>query len=634
MDGFDRYRSHPTAETLTALLQAVQGRVYTLCYQVLRHPEDARDVSQQVLLKLLDAIPRMSDGDHLKRWIPLVCFRESLNFRKKLRIQTGSERAKAARVVPESVPPEDALEIHEHIASLREDLRTLVLERFFEHKSLPMLAVERRCSTVAIWKKLERAKQSLRESMMKAGTSAGALVLDGFLESLQPVAPPDGLITPAILAKTAKAGTVPAAAMLGGILMTGKGISTAAVAAIALFCLTAGMSAGVVIGSSHRRPAPAAPEALPRRDRSSGETAVLPGNAAASLPPPASALPTGSDSAPGKTSESLPDRLKRFRDWLMAEKPQGVDKTDAYCRKLMREWRDLRPLVLKNPDAYAAFLRATENEEICPELMSILNPPHIGPTGSICNINDLNLSAPIRDTFLDFLASGSKAQKDACLQLMAVARLNESDAPLVGRCLSLLSESDPEFQKRVLAVFGYNAGMLAETDLEVFRRLLQTSTDTEVKQTCLNIAQKMNGSAAESLILEEAARMIGQKNVTTELIRTLQDKSEHAGAEALNRYSALFAGAIAVQPEEKIFRSVAQAVLHLPPNRALPLLEQGYAVAPNADLRDRIGRTIQRIRSGETRRAILESDLEGPKSTFQLSNFDLPFAFPDPETDE
>ena len=44
--------------------------------------------------------------------------------------------------------------------------------------------------------------------------------------------------------------------------------------------------------------------------------------------------------------------------------------------------------------------------------------------------------------------------------------------------------------------------------------------------------------------------------------------------------------------------------------------------------------TIQRIRSGETRRAILESDLEGPKSTFQLSNFDLPFAFPDPETDE
>src|SRR5207249_2863935 len=255
-----------------------QGTVYNLCFQVLRRPEDAKDVSQQVLLKLLDALPKLSDGGHLKRWIHLVCFRESLNFRKGLRIRMDYERAKAAEAATESVPPEDAVEIHEHIASLRDDLRTLVVDHFFERKSLPELAGERRCSTVAVWKKLERAKQSLRESMTKAGISAGALFLDGFLESLRPVAPPDGLITPAI-------------------------------------------------------PAPPA----------------------TTLPEPGSAVPTFSDAAPGKPSEPLPGRLQRFREWLMAEKPKSGDLTDAYCRKLMREWRELRPLVLQSPDVYAAF---------------------------------------------------------------------------------------------------------------------------------------------------------------------------------------------------------------------------------------------------------------------------------------
>ena len=69
-------------------------------------------------------------------------------------------------------------------------------------------------------------------------------------------------------------------------------------------------------------------------------------------------------------------------------------------------------------------------------------------------------------------------------------------------------------------------------------------------------------------------------------------------------------------------------------DRATPLLEQGYAAAPSAELRDQIGRTIQRIRSGETRPAVLESDLQGPRGSATVSNFELPFEIITPENDE
>jgi RNA polymerase sigma-70 factor (ECF subfamily) len=624
MTEFDRYRSRPSAETLEALLRAWQGTVYTLCVHVLRHPENARDVSQQVFLRLLDALPRISDGEHLKRWIHLVCFRESLNFQKKLKVRMDYERARAAEAAAANVPHEDALEIHEHIASLRDDLRALVVDYFFERKTLPALAVERGCSSVAVWKKLERAKEKLRESLSKAGFSAGASCLEGFLTSLRPVAPPDGLLGPAILAKAGRlaASGAPAAAALGGIAMTGKGISAAAVVAIALLCLSVGMSAGVVVGSSRARPAPSAPDSRDRRERPSAESAARPANA---LPEPASPRPALPDGLPARAAaEDLPGRLEQFRQWLVAQKPRSGDKTEEYCRTLMREWKELKPLVLQNPETYAAFLREKENEAICSELLSILNPPRISPRGSVCNIAELNLSSPVRDVLLDFLASGSKEQRRAALQILGVGRLAEADAPLVGPSLAMISDPDPDVRREALGVFHYNPGMLTDGDVEVFRRALQGSQNPDLTQGCLNVLESMKGAVAENLLVEEAGRLIRQKSITKEFAWTLERKVDKSGAENLPRYRTLLADAIATGPEAAVLQDLAQASLHLPLDQAMPLLEQGYSQAPTTELRDRIAKTIQKIRSGETRRAILERDL-GRAISAPFASVDLPF---------
>jgi RNA polymerase sigma-70 factor (ECF subfamily) len=629
---FERYRNRPSPDTLSALLRACEGNVYTLCYQVLRHPDNARDISQQVLLKLVDALPRLSGGEHLKRWIHVVCFRDSLNLQKTLRTRRTCEQGKAAELAATGDPDGTALELHEHIASLREDLRSLVIDHYFERKTLPALAGERGCSTVAIWKKLERARQDLRESLSKAGFPAGLSCVNGFLESLGPLPAPSGLLSAAILAHAgavASGSGVPPIATAGGVVMTGKGFSVAAVAGIALLCLAAGMSAGVLIGASHAPSAPALADSRPHRERPAADRSAAP--APAKLPAaPESSVAAAPDAAAVLRSQTLSDRLHRFREWLLAEKvKKGTERTDAFCRTLMKEWKELRPLVIQNPAAYAAFLRAVENEDVCEELFSILNPPRINPRGSVCTINDLDIPEPIREACLEILSSGSGAQRSACLKLMAVSRLGELDTPIIQKTLSLLSDPDPEIQKAAVAVFSHNAGMLADGDLDTLRRVLQTAADPGFRQGCLNIVDGMRGVEAESLVLEEAGKLIQQKTVTAELVRTLQDRADHAGADTLPRYASLLAGAIGAASDPELFRDVARAVLHLPLDQASPILDLGYAAAPTADLRDGVGRVIQKIRSGETRRAILENDLGSSKMVRITSDYELPFDFLD-----
>src|SRR5262249_23104557 len=76
---FEAYRASSSKESLVALLQAQQNAVYNLCYQILRHPEDAQDATQQVLLSILDALPKIADAIHFKRRLYRTAFHVALD---------------------------------------------------------------------------------------------------------------------------------------------------------------------------------------------------------------------------------------------------------------------------------------------------------------------------------------------------------------------------------------------------------------------------------------------------------------------------------------------------------------------------------------------------------------------------
>ena len=78
----EAYRSNPGPEALIRLLRGSQGLVHTLCYRVLRHAQDSEDAAQQVLLELIDELPRLKDAEHVERWLHRVSFHVALNLKR------------------------------------------------------------------------------------------------------------------------------------------------------------------------------------------------------------------------------------------------------------------------------------------------------------------------------------------------------------------------------------------------------------------------------------------------------------------------------------------------------------------------------------------------------------------------
>ena len=203
-DSFEAYRRTPDSQSVLHLLEASQQTVYNLCAQVLGHSHDAEDVAQKVLLDLIEAVPKLKDSEHCLRWLHTAALHGSLNVKRGKRTRMEHERRKALQESVLAPSVQDLAEaLHEHLDRLDGELRSVLVEHYFDKKSLDTMARERKCSSVAIWKKLDRARGRLRESLARMGLGAILPQLDSFLSSLSPFPAPRGLITPAAAAKVA-----------------------------------------------------------------------------------------------------------------------------------------------------------------------------------------------------------------------------------------------------------------------------------------------------------------------------------------------------------------------------------------------------------------------------------------------
>jgi RNA polymerase sigma-70 factor (ECF subfamily) len=212
---FEAWKEQPAPETLIALLRQHQDSVYNLCWQVLRHTQDAEDAAQKVFAALLPVLPTLSGDDGLRAWLYRASLLTALNLRRSQRRRMNHERQRS----PSPAPPFSDSEIdaiHEQVAQLRDDLRSLVVRHYFERRTLAELAETDGCSSVTIWKRLQKAHDELRRTLVKAGLASVALALLPFLESREAVAAPAQLLSALPLPRSgsAAAAAAPAAGLL------------------------------------------------------------------------------------------------------------------------------------------------------------------------------------------------------------------------------------------------------------------------------------------------------------------------------------------------------------------------------------------------------------------------------------
>lgn len=286
MNEFDAYRAGPSRDTLQALLEAQGQAAYNVCFQVLKEGSQAEDAAQQVLLDLVKQIPRLTDASHLKAWVSRAAFHAALDLKKKERRRTAHERRTAEMPDAPTLTPDQVEAVHAEIARLEDDLRTIVVEHYFEKRPLKDLASEQAVSEVAVWKRLQKAKERLRQSLAATGFSAALLGLDSLLEALEPVRAPKGLVGPGLMAQAAPLLTGAAPLVLaGGLAVKTKLVGIVALIAIAL---VATVAVGVHRRRERREEERAAAAAAGRRTEPAARTVAARPPAAA--PPPA-ALP-------------------------------------------------------------------------------------------------------------------------------------------------------------------------------------------------------------------------------------------------------------------------------------------------------------------------------------------------------
>lgn len=169
-------------------LEAYQDAVYAICYQVLRHAQDAEDAAQEALAKAARRLGSVRDRDRLGGWLYRVAFRSALDLKRRRQRAWSRERAAVAgRAQDAGAGLQDLQEeVERALAKLDEVSRAYVVEHYYGGRTLREIAEARGISEQAVWKRIERAKERLRE---KPGLAAVA-----GLERMPRVKAPEGLL--------------------------------------------------------------------------------------------------------------------------------------------------------------------------------------------------------------------------------------------------------------------------------------------------------------------------------------------------------------------------------------------------------------------------------------------------------
>ncbi|MHC4106494.1 MAG: RNA polymerase sigma factor [Planctomycetota bacterium] len=98
------HRGEP--EATTELLSAYQRRIYAVCYRMVRHTEDARDLTQDAMVKVLQGLGTYDRRAKLSTWIIRVTMNCCLSHlrKQKLRRHASLEQPSREGAAAEGVP--------------------------------------------------------------------------------------------------------------------------------------------------------------------------------------------------------------------------------------------------------------------------------------------------------------------------------------------------------------------------------------------------------------------------------------------------------------------------------------------------------------------------------------------------
>jgi len=576
---FQRWQSRPCPETLLGLLEELGTSVYPLCYRVLRHHQDAEDAAQKVLLEFLAVLRTLPSMDRMRAWIYRASILTALSFKRAQRRRMRYERTPRPGQDPNFSEEEGDL-LHRHVADLDEDLRQVVVEHYFERRTLAELSAKAHCSTGAVWKKLQKAQDELRRSLARAGLTGSAVAILALLESRDAVAAWTTGLPQAVIEKAREVASGARPASTGWLLRSAVGTAIAVAVLVGI----------VAVHHREETPVSATPASV-SRPRSAAAAAPIP--ARKSEPSKPAVVPVEAE------KETLFARLQRLRATLEVIVPQG--SLGSY----VREHEELHPLVLREPDTYIAFLRMPESRKYFSFFLDLLGYP--GPVTGSTPLPDLPRT--ISKGLAELLMTGTQEQIllifDRTHSLGHSFRNSSLTEDLAPACLQLVFGPDEDF--RILAL-GFLTSHGHEDRLDLIQSVWQNCRRFQNRMSCINILARSKGSAAGELLDQWLQQILKQED-PQELARLpliVQDRLSQAdNDEERERCRRLLGACLRKETREGEFQSKLSIVRFLPVPKQAVLLRELSGHAPSAAINDHIAKTLELIDRGETQSGVL-----------------------------
>lgn len=139
--------------------------IYNIAYSYLKNVNYSEDVVQEVFLKYLNNHYKLASLDHEKYWLIRVTINESKNVLK------SSWNTKVSVIEENSYPYQDDLSeekrFFEMIYNLPDKYKTVIILYYYENLSIKEIAEVLNFSEAAVKKRLERARNILKEEEEK-----------------------------------------------------------------------------------------------------------------------------------------------------------------------------------------------------------------------------------------------------------------------------------------------------------------------------------------------------------------------------------------------------------------------------------------------------------------------------------
>ena len=159
------------AASIQALVERFQSNVLGLCIRLLRHRQDAEDVTQEVFLRVFRSLKRWDASRPLKPWIMTIAVNRCRTWltQRTRRPDLVEYLQETAASAPADDSAELAREIQAALAELRDDYRlvfTLYHEQGLPYEDIAE-AVDKPVGTVKTW--LHRARLEVLERLRRRG---------------------------------------------------------------------------------------------------------------------------------------------------------------------------------------------------------------------------------------------------------------------------------------------------------------------------------------------------------------------------------------------------------------------------------------------------------------------------------